>query len=189
MGHLMCLFLRCVQISRSRMKGQHAAGLALLILSSCAIQGYSLPQNRWVLSSLVKQRFFNNCAGIQQRSMQGSLVPLQQRKTLPMTLTTRSRLPRRRGACFPYPRRTWWAPPHSELLVTRQIYIHFQRAQPHSAVAAWRRRTWRPYKAWATGAKSGQTPTPPSLSPTALERKCKERRWRRTAVARWCHVL
>ena len=86
---------------------------------------------------------------------------------------------RRRGACFPYPRRTWWAPPHSELLVTRQIYIHFQRAQPHSAVAAWRRRTWRPYKAWATGAKSGQTPTPPSLSPTALERKCKERRWRR----------
>ena len=95
----MCLFLRCVQISRSRMKGQHAAGLALLILSSCAIQGYSLPQNRWILSSLVKQRFFNNCAGIQQRSMQGSLVPLQQRKTLPMTLTTRSRLPRRRGAC------------------------------------------------------------------------------------------
>ena len=86
---------------------------------------------------------------------------------------------RRRGACFPYPRRTWWAPPHSELLVTRQIYIHFQRAQPHSAVAAWRRRTWRPSKAWATGAKSGQTPTPPSLSPTALERKCKERRWRR----------
>ena len=46
---------------------------------------------------------------------------------------------RRRGACFPYPRRTWWAPPHSELLVTRQIYIHFQRAQPHSAVAACRR--------------------------------------------------
>ena len=39
---------------------------------------------------------------------------------------------------------------------------------------------------------SGQTPTPPSLSPTALERKCKERRWRRlrrTALARWCHVL
>ena len=99
MGHLMCLFLRCVQISRSRMKGQHAAGLALLILSSCAIQGYSLPQNRWILSSWVKQRFFNNCAGIQQRSMQGSLVLLQQRKTLPMTLTTRSRLPRRRGAC------------------------------------------------------------------------------------------
>jgi len=32
---------------RSRMKGQHAAGLALLILSSCAIQGYSLPQNRY----------------------------------------------------------------------------------------------------------------------------------------------
>jgi len=29
------------------MKGQHAAGLALLILSSCAIQGYSLPQNRY----------------------------------------------------------------------------------------------------------------------------------------------
>ena len=41
---------------------------------------------------------------------------------------------------------------------------------------------------------SGQTPTPPSLSPTALERKCKERRLRRGvaahsgAVARWCHV-
>ena len=35
----------------------------------------------------------------------------------------------------------------------------------------------------ATGAKSGQTPTPPSLSPTALERKCKERRWRRGGVA------
>ena len=94
---------------------------------------------------------------------------------------------RRRGACFPYPRRTWWAPPHSELLVTRQIYIHFQRAQPHSAVAAWRRRTWRPCKAWALGAKGRHVrtcPTPPSLSPTALERKCKERRWRRGVAAR-----
>ena len=74
-------------------------------------------------------------------------------------VTKRTR--RRRGACFPYPRRTWWAPPHSELLVTRQIYIHFQRAQPHSAVAAWGRRTWRPCKAWATGAKGRQVRTCP----------------------------
>ena len=68
---------------------------------------------------------------------------------------------RRRGACFPYPRRTWWAPPYSELLVTRQIYIHFQRAQPHSAVSAWRRRTRRPCKAWATGGKGRHVRTCP----------------------------
>ena len=31
------------------MRSHHAAGLALLVLSSCVLQGFSLPQNRWIL--------------------------------------------------------------------------------------------------------------------------------------------
>ena len=34
------------------MRSHHAAGLALLVLSSCVLQGFSLPQNRWILPQL-----------------------------------------------------------------------------------------------------------------------------------------
>ena len=46
-------------IFRSRMKGHHAAGLALLVLSSCVLQGFSLPQNRWRISIMVMLILFN----------------------------------------------------------------------------------------------------------------------------------
>ena len=112
-----------------RMKGPQAAGLAVLVLSSCVLQGFSLPQNRWVASKLFypdrKMNGFpsisfvldvkgkkKNAAGTQLRSMQGSSVPPLPRTTWQTPSTTRSRWRRKREACStPSPRSLWSLPP------------------------------------------------------------------------------
>merc|ERR1740129_1818620 len=43
----MLLLLDSLLQERFKMKCEHAAGLALLVLSSCVLQGFSLPQNRY----------------------------------------------------------------------------------------------------------------------------------------------